>query len=545
MLSIGCSEPAAPHWPEIAQLVGLECTHANGAEGSFQLPEIMGAGCALFDFDCDGDLDVYTVNSGFDPVAARNRLFENQLSQSGQLNFGECERAAGADDNGFGMGVAAGDYDADGWPDLYLTNFGQDRLLRNNSGRFTDQTAAAQIGDTGWGSSAAFADLNGDGMLDIYVANYMQHPRHSQKSCRNQDGAIEYCGPLTHFDAQADILLLSLGDGSFEDRSERAGLTSVAPAFGLGVCVRDFNQDGQPDVFVANDAVANHLWINDGSAHFEERAREARLALNMGGAAEASMGIVAEDLNGDEQLDLFLTHLVDETHTLYQGDGQGQFRDETEASGLHAPSFDRTGFGVAALDAEHDGDLDLIVANGRIARGALSPNHPRKKPWNLYAECDQFFLNTAIPNSAVDSKVPFVDFSARAGPSFLVPHVGRGLAKGDVDRDGDVDILITSNGGDLRLLRNDAPKLGSSLVVEVKSQRGGYAALGARVQVRHELGTQTRVLASGDSYLSSHAPQLHFGLGAASVVDIFVEWPDGSTRLFESVPTGTHFVAEL
>ena len=330
ILLLGCSAEPAPWFPDVAREVGLEFRHANGAAGEYQVAEVMGSGCAWLDHDRDGDLDAYLVSAGHEPAAARNRLFENGPGRA----FRDVTERAGVGDTNFGMGCAVGDYDGDGFPDLYVTNFGRNTLYRNRGdGAFENATEAAGVGDERWGASAVFVDVDADGFLDLFVTNYMRHPARSRRACTDAAGRVEYCGPNAHFPPERDTLYRNLGDGTFRDATADAGLAD-AHGYGLGVAVLDANDDGHVDLYVANDATPNHLWLGDGAGRFVDRAVEFGAAYNFQGLAEAGMGVQAEDLNGDGYEDLVVTNLGNETNTLYEGAAGGLFLDATSKSGL-------------------------------------------------------------------------------------------------------------------------------------------------------------------------------------------------------------------
>ena len=528
--------PTAPTggggFTEVAIENGLDFVHSSGAGGEYQLPEIMGAGCAWIDYDGDGNLDVYLINSSNSPEKARNRLYRNH----GDGTFAEVDEAAGAADAGFGMGCAVGDYDRDGDPDLYVTNFGPNALYRNDGGVFVATTVEAGVGDTRWGASAVFVDIDNDGWLDLFVTNYMVHPPRSRKPCSDSAGRQEYCGPNTHFPPARDTLYRNQGDGLFVDVTRQAGLGNTF-GNGLGVVCGDLNNDGHVDLYVANDATANQLWIGDGAGHFDDRAVEWGAAYNQNGQSEAGMGVQAEDVDGDSQLDLFVTHLSTESNTFYRGLPAGRFEDWTHATGLGPPSLPHTGFGVGFLDADHDGDFDLLVTNGGVRRGRRAAGVTLPAPWDRYAERDQFFEHLAPAANAggsAGSQAPgerglrFTERSNEVGLGAQPPHLGRGLALGDYDNDGDVDALVTACGGQVRLYRNDLPKRGNWLMVEPHLADGGGWAYGATVEVRAAGNTWRRYLQPAYSYLASNDPRLHFGLGDATRASVVVTWPNGS-----------------
>jgi hypothetical protein len=528
---------------------GLDFHHFNGMSGELYLPEIMGAGAALLDFDNDGDLDVYLVQGAmlgpgktlddatFPPAnggsSLTDRLLRNDLTVnpdgSRQVRLIDVSKEAGLTGGDYGMGVATGDYDNDGWVDLYVTHYGVNRLLRNTGdGRFVDVTATARVGDGGWGVSAAFVDYDRDGWLDLYVGNYVTVELQNHKPCHSPSSAADYCTPSV-YPSEPDRLYRNRGDGTFEDVSVKAGIQSASgPA--LGVIAADFNGDGWPDIYVANDAQPNLLWLNQGDGRFRDDAVMAGAAVNMAGQAEGSMGVDAADFDGDGDEDLFMTHLTRETNTLYVNDGQGWFDDRSIAVGLAGPSIPFTSFGTGWYDFDNDGWLDLFVANGAVSIiRALSDAHD---PYPLH-QPNQLFLNQGGER--------FVEATDAGGPAFTQSEVSRGAAFGDVDDDGDTDILVTNNNGPARLLLNqvgqDRRWLGLRLL-----ERHGRDALGARVAVHLGSGrTLWRRVRTDGSYASAHDPRVLVGLGEAQAVkSVEVHWPTGERETFPGPPLGRY-----
>ncbi|MCG6871432.1 MAG: CRTAC1 family protein [Gammaproteobacteria bacterium] len=501
--------------------------------GSWYFPEIQGSGAALFDYDNDGDLDVFLVQGAmlgdkaladatFAPGSTpRDRLFRNDLDPTAPgspLRFTDVTEASGLGDDGYGMGVAAGDVDNDGDIDLYVTRLGPNRLwLNNGDGSFREAGASSGTADARWSHSAAFADLDRDGWLDLYVVNYVDYRLASHKRCAQPSGATEYCGPNS-YPPQADRLYRNLGNGRFIDESAPSGIARQ-PAAGLGVVTADLDDNGWIDVYVANDDMPNQFWRNQGG-RLQEDALLAGVAVNSTGEAEASMGVDAGDVDGDGDLDLFMTHLREETNTLYVNEGDGQFFERTVSLGLAAPSIGFTGFGTLFLDFDNDGDLDLVAINGEVREIAS-----RRAAGDVYPldQRDQLFRNDGGH---------FVEVRP-AGPAFDEEHVGRGLAMGDVDNDGDTDLLVSNNSGPARLLINtlgqDNPWLGLRLL-----SREGRDALGARVDLELTDGRRLRRRVRTDgSYLSASDPRLRFGLGdGAGPKALYVRWADGSTERF-------------
>ncbi|MCP3980207.1 MAG: CRTAC1 family protein [bacterium] len=499
---------------------GLRFVHETGAAGALAMPEIMGSGAALFDADGDGDLDAYFTNGRFaEPNAAvpRNRFFRRDGAK-----FVDATDGSGLGDPGYGMGVAIGDIDNDGDLDVFVSNYGPDRLFRNRGdATFADATASLGAELSGWSSSAVFLDYDGDGWLDLYVARYVVHD--PGKKCSDSAGRSDYCGPRM-FPPVHDMLLRNVGRGKFEPVGAASGLQSAIGA-GLGVVARDFDGDARIDLYVANDGYANQLWHNLGTGKFKDVAPLMGTAYNMDGEAEAGMGVVAADFDGDLDLDLFVTHLADESNTIYRRDGATGFDDATGASGLATGSLPFTGFGTAALDLELDGDLDLVVVNGRVARAAPRKDAGVALPWSRFAEPNQIFVNRG------SGRFHVAGAEARA---FVEPvEVSRGLAIGDVDDDGDVDLLVSNAQGPARLYRNDVPRRGRWLRVRAIDPRYSRDAYGATVIVRTGERRRMRSIDPGGGYLSSGDPRAHFGLGDVERVDgIEVRWPDGLVERF-------------
>jgi enediyne biosynthesis protein E4 len=514
---------------DVAAEAGLDFVHVNGATGEFYMPEIMGAGVALIDYDGDGDLDVYLVQGG--PFGGAtdgpgNRLFRNDLhvDEAGvpRLRFTEVTEQAGVGHTGYGMGVAVGDYNNDGHPDLYVTNFGSNVLYRNNGdGTFTDVTAEAGVDDPRWSTSAAFVDVDGDGHLDLFVTNYLDFTPAGNQTCYEPGGARDYCNPNVYRPVP-DRLFRNNGDGTFTDVTERAGI-SRAFGPGLGVVGADFNGNGRADIFVANDGAANQLWINNGDGTFEESGLLSGTAYNAEGLPEASMGVAAGDFDNDGDEDLFLTHLRRETNTLYVNDGKGNFEDRTAQAGLGVPSIPYTGFGTEWFDYDHDGHLDLFVANGAVnmipaLRGDPFPFH----------EINQLFRNLGAGR--------FVETTGDAGPALSFSEVSRGAAFGDLDNDGDIDIIVTNNNGAVRVLLNELGSRQPWLQVQLERKQNLPVA-GARLGlIRKGQQTLWRRSRADGSYLSANDPRVHFGLGSDPSIDaIEVRWPDGTLERWVDV----------
>ncbi len=514
----------SPLFREGAASAGLAFRHVSGAAGRYHLPEIMGAGGALFDYDVDGDLDVLLLQGrsleGREAQTDSHRLFRNDLPASGgvpsTLRLTDVTARAGFARGDYGMGAAVGDYDNDGDPDFYVTNYGPNRLYRNNrDGTFTDVTRAAGNGldDPRWSTSASFSDYDADGDLDLFVANYVDFTVAGAKRCYDPTGARDYCGPL-QFRPVPDRLFRNNGDGTFTNVSESSGITS-ADGPGLGVVGADFNQDGRSDFYIANDGVANQLWLNQGDGRFVDDALLAGVAYNGEGGPEGSMGVAVGDADNDGDLDIVVSNITRESHAFYRNLGRGAFEDARVAAGLATPTASYTGFGTDWFDYDQDGRLDLFVANGAVTILEVLRGDPFP-----FRQRNQLLRNLGGGR--------FEDVTRGAGAAFELSEVSRGAAFGDIDNDGDVDVLVTNNGGPVRLLLNQTASRNHWLQVRLEGVEDNRQGLGARVGLRRDDGTTIWRRARTDgSYLSASDPRVHFGLGLTAVEAVVVEWPRG------------------
>ena len=528
----------APIFREVAQHTGLKFQHYNGMSGKFYLPEITGSGGALFDFDNDGDLDVYLVqgnvlepnttpgNTLFPWRSAeppRGRLFRNDL-KSRQLTFTDLTQQSGIVATGYGMGAAVGDINNDGLPDLYLSNLGSNQMyLNKGDGTFVDVTKESGTDDPRWSTSASFFDYDRDGWLDLMLVNYAEFTVANSPNCYAATTARDYCTPRV-FRAPGNRLFHNKGKGVFEDVTVAAGVSKEF-GHGLGVVTADFNNDGWIDIYVANDGDQNQLWINQKNGKFVNNALLAGAAVNRNGQTEAGMGVDAADFDGNGTDDIFVTHLMDETNTLYVNLGEELFEDRTREAGLGMPGRRFTGFGTLFFDYDNDGWLDLFVANGAVQ---LLPELLRKKNPFPLGQPNQLFRNTG--------KGSFVEVMDQLGAEMQLLEVSRGAAFGDVDNDGDTDVLVTNNNGPARLFLNQVGNRNHWVGLRLVG-KSGRDMLGAQVQIAISEGKvlHRRVRTDG-SYLCGNDPRVLVGLGSsAQVKAVRVRWPSGVVEEWKDV----------
>ena len=548
----GPAPPAAPPEPAVewfvdrAAAAGLDFVHFNGMSGSFYQPEMMGPGAGLLDYDNDGDLDVYLaqgelLGSGTPLVPLPegqppgDRLYRNDLEVrpdgTRTLRFTDVTEESGVPAGGYGMGVAAGDYDNDGWVDLYLTRFGRNRMLRNRGdGTFADVSAATGADEPSWGVPASFFDFDRDGWLDLFVGNYLNYTLDTHTQCYNRAGPPDYCPPEVSPPAPSR-LYRNRGDGAFADVTAAAGLArEFGPA--LGAAAADYDGDGRIDLFVANDQQENQLWINQGGGRFRNLALPRGVALGAAGDAKADMGVDAGDFDNDGDEDLFITELTGQGSTLYVNDGAGLFEDLSAAYGIRAASLPYTGFGAGWIDVDNDGWLDVVAVNGSVTQRleSLGPENPFPLD-----QRNQVFRNLAGER--------FEDVTGRAGAPFARSAVSRGAAFGDVDNDGDTDVLVANAAGRAELLINQVGQRRGWLGLRLVGAAAPRDAVGARVAVTGSDGVTRRRRARADgSYASAHDPRVLIGLGdeAAEALAVRVTWPDGRTETWPAAPVGRY-----
>jgi enediyne biosynthesis protein E4 len=522
----------AVRFADVTAEAGIEFRHVNGASPDKHLVETIGSGGLFFDFDSDGWIDVFLVDGGSiaNPAVdrqARHRLFRNR----GNGTFQDVTAQSGIQHRGYGMGACAGDYDNDGRVDLYVTNVGSNMLYRNvGNGSFTDVTQIARVGSPLWSASCAFADLDKDGDLDLFVTNYVDirlkpdstwEGPYKTPFCGNASlKARSYCHPII-FDPLPNIVYRNNGNGTFTDVSTESGVAAFL-SYGLGVVIADYDDDGWPDVFVANDSAPNFLFRRTGPWRYEEIALRAGVAVASDGKSRAGMGTDAGDYDGDGHLDLIVTNLDFEMHSLYRGLGRQLFAYATPESGIGPATLPFVGFGVVFFDFDHDMQLDVAIANGNILDNPLV-----MRAGTTHAQRNLLFRNIAPRR--------FANVTASAGPGFAHEKVSRGLAAGDVDNDGDLDLLVTNNGQTPDLLRNDGDH-GNALVVRLIGKQSNRDGVGARLRVTTGTRTQIREVKAGSSYLGQNDLRQHVGLGTNRRVDrLEVRWPSGRNDVVPNV----------
>ncbi len=555
--STGSGNSSASWFRDVSDEVKLNFVQAVGPFGTHFMPEINGSGGALFDYDNDSDLDLFLVNLGKSPKAPHDfasdvnishRLYRQEAGGvfSDQTSSAGLSNTRRSDGPQLGIGCAIGDVNNDGFSDIYVTNYGPDQLFINQAGqKFIDSTEIAGLGCAEWGTASAFFDYDRDGWLDLIVVNYCADKLYGHSiACGFTDGTVSYCGPQK-FEATIDRLYHNEGAASFRDGvpkfvdvTAKAGLDRQT-SYGLGLAIGDFDGNKWPDIFVANDMGENRLWMNQGDGTFREEALLRGVALSGEGMKQGCMGVACADFDNDSDFDLLVTNLVTEGATLYENNGQGVFRDKSQVTDIARLTKRHTGWGVAWVDLDLDGNLDLPIVNGFVVpNGSMFPPHGEDTFQNKVVEVqhgEAFIGRYRDKNQLMmhSGKESFVDQSLNAGDFFRMDGSNRALLYGDVDDDGDIDLITTSIGGRARMFRNDVPRKGHWLKIDCRLPKSGRAAIGAVVHIRSERRSWTSQLAPSTSYLASNDPCIHFGLGNVDRIErIEVNWPDGSSEVF-------------
>jgi len=524
------AQSVAMNFVDATDQAGIEFTHVNGASAQKHIAETMGSGALFFDFDNDGWLDLFLVDGGSvaDPAIAkraRHRLYRNRgagaagTAASASRRFEDVTAASGIEHREYGMGACAADYDNDDRVDLFVTNLGPDILYHNDGhGAFTDVTRRAGVGSNLLGASCAFADIDNDGDVDLFVANYVDPD--PSKVCGDAR-ARAYCRPDVYAGVPS-ALYRNNGDGTFTDVTKTSGLDR-SDGKALGVVFADYDSDGRVDLFVANDLTRNFLYHNEGNGVFKEVGLPAGVAVASDGRVRAGMGTDVGDYDGDGKLDLVVTNFESEAHSVFRNLGGGLFADGTFESGLGPATLPFLGFGVAFLDYDNDTDLDLVIANGHVL-----DNTSLFKSMSKYAQRNLLLRN--------EGHGRFTEVGRQSGPGFALEKVSRTVVTGDIDNDGDLDLLVSNNGQSADLLRNDTEGLGNALRVKLRGRQSNRDGIGALVVATVGSRRLVREVRAGSSYLGQHDVRVHFGLGRASVVDrLDVRWPSGRVDVLKAI----------
>ena len=501
---------------------GINFKHNNGAYGGKFLPETLGSGCAFLDYDADGWQDILLVNSLDWPGHARQRSTLKLYRNDRKGTFTDVTRAAGLDIEMYGMGVAVGDYNNDGFPDILITCVGQNRLFKNTGkGTFVDVTNSSGLGKRqAFSTSALWFDYDRDGLLDLFVCNYVKWAPEHDVFCSLDGKHKSYCTPEAYV-GQTCWLFRNRGNGTFEDVTASSGIFDSSSK-SLGVAMFDYDHDGWPDLLVANDTQPNKLYRNQRNGTFKDVAVEAGIAFSAEGKARAGMGVDVGDFDNSGRPGIAITNFDNEMIGLYRADGSGNLADIAVQSGVGLPSKTTLGFGCAFADCDLDGSLDLIAVNGHIDDTVRNVRNVG------YAQSPQFFLNSG--------KGTFREVSAELGGGFNAPKVGRGLAVGDFDRDGDVDVLMTTNNGPAYLFRNDQAGGNHSIRFKLVGTKSNRDAIGAQIRIVSGGSSQIRTVRSGSSYLSQSELPVTFGLGKQDKIErAIIEWPSGRTEDFKDL----------
>jgi len=514
---------AQVRFTDITRQAGIDFVHNNGAYGKKYLPETMGAGCAFLDYNNDGWLDIFLVNGSDWPERKKKASYPSLYRNNRNGTFTDVTRSAGLAVEMYGMGCAVADYDNDGDDDIYLTVLGPDRLFQNQgAGVFKDVTRAVGLGNPDFGSSAAWLDYNRDGQLDLFVANYVEWSREKDLFCTLDGEAKSYCTPES-YPGVSPRLYRNLGRGQFKDVTKEAKLLDETNK-GLGVLVFDYNWDGWPDILQANDTQPNKLWENKHDGTFTEVGVMAGVAFSEDGVARGAMGIDAADYDGSGQLSVVIGNFSNQMLALYHNEGTGFFIDEAPRSALGPASLLTLAFGCFFFDYNLDGHQDIYVANGHVENDI---NRVQKRV--TYAQPPHLFQN--------EGRGRFTHVTEVMGKSFAAPRVGRGAAYGDIDNDGDLDVLITTSGGPAALFRNDGGNRNNWVAFELKGSPSNRDGVGAVVRVKSGSSRQVQLVKSGGSYCSQSQLRLTFGLGSKTRADeVEIVWPSGHKQILRNIP---------
>ncbi|RKU34809.1 hypothetical protein C6495_06710 [Candidatus Poribacteria bacterium] len=513
---------------EVAEVSGIHFQHTDGESGKRLFNEQYGSGGGFFDYDNDGYLDIYLINARRQTAEANGELPTNALYRNnGNGTFTDVTSSAGVGDTGYGVGATTGDYDNDGDIDIYVTNFGTNVFYRNNGdATFTDIAQAANVADTKWGTSCAFAELDNDGFLELYITNYADYSPLTDKPCERQ-GISVYCGPRS-YPPQTDSLYHNNGDGTF---TEQHGFANVSAAHGLGVAIGDIDNDGDADIYVANDQGFNHLFQNRGDGTFEEIGLLAGVSCSDTGKEEAGMGAALADYDNDGRLDATVSNFQNETNTLYHNEGDNFFIDATIPAGIAEHTHRYLGWGIGFLDYDNDGYKDIFVANGHTMDNIAEVDRSTTAP-------QQNLLFRNLGNGR------FADVTGQMGTGLALRKISRATAFGDYDNDGDIDILVTNWNQTADLLRNEGGNRNNWLQIQAVGTQSNRSAIGARIKVVAGELTQYAEVQSSGSYLAFSDLRVHFGLKDAETVELIeIRWPSGQVDTAVHLRANQRFIA--
>jgi len=527
--------PSAPQamagesFVDVTRQLGVNFQYYASHTSRKYLLETMGSGVALFDYDNDGRLDIYLVNGapladptakGTTPQKTGAQYWNRLYHQNADGTFRDVTEKAGLEGAGYGMGVAVGDYDNDGFEDLYVTAYGGNKLYHNNGdGTFTDVTQKAGVAGSGWSTSAAWVDLDGDGFLDLVVLRYLDWDFDDFWCGEHKEGYRDYCHP-DHFKPIAPLVYHNNKDGTFTEVAEKVGLGK--PGKGLGVAIADYDRDGHIDLFFANDSIPEFLYHNKGDGTFEEVGLTSGVAVDDDGRTFAGMGVDFADYNNDGWPDILVTDLANQRYSLYQNDGDGSFTYSSQTQGIGPISLSHSGWGFRFFDYDNDGWKDLLIAQGHDL-DTIELTYPNLR----YREPILLLRNTAHG---------FVDASAESGRVFHQPWVARGMAIGDLDNDGRLDAVVTTNDGSAHILHNETSTRNHWLLLKLIGHQSNRDAIGAEVRLVTASGSQYATVSTAGSYLSSSDKRVHFGLGAETIAQrIEIRWPSGIHQTIQNI----------